>query len=289
MPLKLLPHARVDAVLDALTCLSDRLSNVGTGDKWDVLTGYLRWANDAAYQLGTLVSAEDIAHLVLTRRHWSVQGIAPPANDALMSLLQLEISERSRAFAAAQEELQRAVDSWGQHPGHLVVADTNIYLHHTDVFTDMDWRALVEIRERDWIQLVLPLLVVDELDRAKHGNARTKARVTLRAIDALFPDAEWAVPLQDSGGHNLVRAHLFLDDPGHVRLPHADSELVDRCCALAAVAGREVTIVTFDTGMAIRARSANLAVKKLPNPEPPPRRKRQQGGRGAAEGNPATP
>jgi hypothetical protein len=149
MPLTFLPHARVDAVLDALTCLSDRLSNIGTGDKWDVLTGYLRWANDAASQLGTLVYAEGIAHLILTRRH----------------------------------------------------------------------------------------------------------------IDALFPDAEWAVPLQDSGGHNLVRAHLFLDDPGHVRLPHADSELVDRCCALAAVAGREVTIVTFDTGMAIRARAANLAVK----------------------------
>jgi hypothetical protein len=287
MPLKFLPGARVDAVLDALTSLSNRLSTVGTGDKWDVLTGYLRWANDAAHQLSTLVSAADIAYLVLTRRHWAVQGIAPPANDALMSLLQLEISERTRAFAAAHEDLQRAVDHWGRHPGHLVVADTNIYLHHPDVFTDMDWRALVEVREYDWIQFVLPLLVVDELDRAKHGNARTKARVTLRAVDALFPDVQWAVPMQDSGGHDLMRAHLFLDDPGHVRLPHADSELVDRCCALAAITGREVTVVTFDTGMAIRARSANLTVRKLPNPEPPPRRQRQQSGRGAAEGNPA--
>jgi hypothetical protein len=281
MPLKLLPGTRVDAVLDALTGLSNRLSNVGTGDKWDVLTGYLRWANDAADQLGSLVSAPDVAHLVLTRRHWAVQGIAPPANDALMSLLQLEVSERTRAFAAAHEDMQRAVDRWGQQPGNLVVADTNIYLHHPDVFTDMDWRALLGIREYEWIQLVLPLLVIDELDRAKLGNARTKARVTLRAIDALFPDIQWPVPIPDSGGHDLMRAHVFLDDPGHVRLPRADSELVDRCSTLAAIAGREVTMVTFDKGMAIRARSANLAVKKLPNPEPPARRQRQQG-RGSA-------
>lgn len=286
MPLKLLPGTRVDTVLDVLTGLSDRLSNVGTGDKWNVLTGYLRWANDAADQLGTRVSAHDVAHLVLTRRHWAVQGIAPPANDALMSLLQLEIGERTRAFAAAHEDLQRAVNRWGQHPGHLLVPDTNIYLQHPDVFTDMDWRALLGIREYEWIQLVLPLLVIDELDRAKLGNARTKARVTLRAIDALFPDIQWPVPLPDSGGHELMQAHLLLDDPGHVRLPRADSELVDRCSALAAIASRDVTLVTFDKGMAIRARVAHLAVKKLPDPEPPTRRQKQKGDRGAAAKSP---
>jgi hypothetical protein len=284
MPPKLLPGTQVDAVLDALTSLTNRLSNVGTGDKWTVLTGYLRWANDAADQLSTLVSAQDVAHLVLTRRHWALQGIAPPANEALMSLLQLEIRERSRAFAATGEDLQRAIDRWKQHPGHLVVADTNIYLHHPDAFTDMDWRALIEAREYDWIQLVLPLLVVDELDRAKHGNARTKARVTLRAVDALFTDAQWAARLPDSGGHDRVRAHLLLDGARHERLPHADSELVDRCRALAAIAGRDVTLMTFDTGMAIRARSASLAVKKLPDPEAPLRRQRQQGRRNTAEG-----
>jgi hypothetical protein len=110
MPPKVLPGTRAETVLDALTGLSNRLSNVGTGDKWAVLTGYLRWANDAADQLSTVVSAQDVAHLVLTRRHWAIQGIAPPANEALMSLLQLEIRERSRVFTAAHDDLQRAID-----------------------------------------------------------------------------------------------------------------------------------------------------------------------------------
>lgn len=283
MPPKLLPGTRVGAVIDVLTGLSNRLSNVGTGEEWTVLTRYLRWANDAADELSNLVSAQDVARLVLTRRHWALQGIAPPANEALMSLLQLEIRERSRAFTCAREDLQRATGRWSQYPGHLVVADTNIYLHHPDAFTDMDWRFLVGAGEHEGIQLILPLLVVDELDRAKHGNARTKARMTLRAIDVLFADAHWTASLPDSVGDDLVRAHLLLDDVNHVRLPHADSELVDRCCALAAIADREVILVTFDTGMAIRAGSANLAVKKLPDPEPPSRRQRQQATRNAAE------
>ncbi len=53
------------------------------------------------------------------------------------------------------------------------------------------------------------------------------------------------------------------DPPGHVRLPHADDEIVDRLAAVRALAGRQVTLVTYDTGMAFRAGLAGLEARLL--------------------------
>ena len=60
-----------------------------------------------------------------------------------------------------------------------------------------------------------------------------------------------------------VTVELLLEEPGHVRLPHPDDELVDQALALEALSGRKVYLVTFDTGMSVRARAAGLEVIKL--------------------------
>jgi len=67
------------------------------------------------------------------------------------------------------------------------VADTNIYLHHPDPLDQLDWRVLAdhEILVHDNIEVVLPILVVDELDDAKRStnrNVRSRARTTLNSI-----------------------------------------------------------------------------------------------------------
>jgi hypothetical protein len=59
---------------------------------------------------------------------------------------------------------------------------------------------------------------------------------------------------------------MLFDPPGHVRLPIADDEIVDRALAVRALAGREVTLLTFDTGMSMRARQAGLRAEKLTKP-----------------------
>jgi rRNA-processing protein FCF1 len=265
LTLSLMPSASGMVVVDTLDRLLSRLHAVPSGDKFELLTGYLQWASGAAGDLAPLVSAEDVARLILTPRHWVLCGIDPAANQALPSIVHVEMEDRRRELTAAKEALQLEVRRWDAHLGHLVVPDTNVYLHHELPFTQVDWMTLVEARTYDPLQLIVPLVVVDELDKGKRGKPeiRTRARQTLKTFDEMFPDPRLAVPLEGAGFASPIRVHLFLDPPRHVRLPMPDDEIVDRASALSQLAHRSVTIITFDTGMALRARTAGLEVLKL--------------------------
>lgn len=59
---------------------------------------------------------------------------------------------------------------------------------------------------------------------------------------------------------------LVFDPSGHIRLPINDDEIVSRALAMQAQVGREVTLLTFDTGQSMRARAAGLTVRKLSKP-----------------------
>ncbi len=56
---------------------------------------------------------------------------------------------------------------------------------------------------------------------------------------------------------------ILLDPPGHARLPINDDEIVDRAVTVQTTAGRDVTLITYDTGHASRGRVAGLEVRKL--------------------------
>jgi hypothetical protein len=77
-----------------------------------------------------------------------------------------------------------------------------------------------------------------------------------------------------------VYFELLPDPVGHSRLPIPDDEVVDRLAAVRPIIGQQITVVTFDTGQAMRARLAGLDVRKLELPrrnEPKPRRDRKPG------------
>jgi hypothetical protein len=50
-------------------------------------------------------------------------------------------------------------------------------------------------------------------------------------------------------------------------LPINDDEFIDRVLAIQALAGRRVTLLTYDTGQSTRARAAGLRARKLTQPE----------------------
>lgn len=181
-----------------------------------------------------------------------------------------------RALRDAVSALTARVDRLEAQSGRLVVADTNVYLHHEQLFDEVDWPGVVSAGSQG-VHLVVPLLVVDELDRHKRADRQkkvrrgaeetvgTRARRTLRALDELFEDPRWVATLRPDRGPPApaVRAELLLDPPGHVRLPDADDELVDQAAALRDLSGRDVAVVTGDTGMALRARAVGLDVTRV--------------------------
>jgi len=52
-----------------------------------------------------------------------------------------------------------------------------------------------------------------------------------------------------------VTIELVFDPPGHARLPINADEIIDRILAIQPLAGREVTLLTHDTGQPTRAQA----------------------------------
>jgi predicted ribonuclease YlaK len=111
----------------------------------------------------------------------------------------------------------------------------------------------------------VPMAVVDELDNQKQSgknDVRQRARRTTKVLHRVL-GADPAEPQPLREGDLTVRVELVPDPPGHVRLPHADDEIVDRVAAVRMLAGRQITLVTYDTGMAFRAGLAGLEARLL--------------------------
>lgn len=161
--------------------------------------------------------------------------------------------------------------------GRFVVADTSFYIEHADKLEEADFRPLLGIGE-DPVHVLVPVAVVDELDRLKKSKdkqERWRSRYTLAVLDRVL--ATTAGPAQvipedfsmlGTGGlpRGQVTIEMIFDPPGHVRLPITDDEIIDRALALQPLAGRDITLLTYDTGQSHRARNAGLDARKLATP-----------------------
>lgn len=271
------------ALLELLTGEERSIANArGSGiTPVERLEGYKRWATTAVRLLGAAISRDDLNRLVTTPGYWALQRLAPAEAKHQFELIDLELDERCSDLKQARDQLAGDIRRWSSPPGMLVVADTNVYLHHEHYFDEIPWHPIVQA-QTEGVRLVIPLLVVDELDRNKRTaqnkrtnrsggteSVRTRARKTLAKLDRMFENPRWTASLIPARGKfGAVTAELLLDDPQHTRLPIADDEIVDRARALQDLTGRDVHVATFDTGMALRARTAGLPAHKLNNADP---------------------
>ena len=86
------------------------------------------------------------------------------------------------------------------------------------------------------------------------GQVNGPAR--LRAADFSALDHGGGIPRGE------LTIEIVSDSPGHVRLPINDDEIVARAKSFEPLAGRPVTLLTFDTNQTTRASKAGLAVRK---------------------------
>jgi hypothetical protein len=240
---------------------------------------YIRWVNDSGQKLGNLLRAEDLDRLVFTRRYWLLQSMAHQAALAqVQMLLQAEIAQRARELEETVASLQGQLDRWSRS-GFFAVADTSFYIHAPEKLQDLDVAQFLTVWE-DPIHLLIPILVIDELDRLKESrdkHVRWRAAHTLAVLDdRLTEPNSWAVLRREdfsaidnrTGGipRGAVTIEVLFDPPGHTRLPIDDDELVDRAATAKWFSGRDLRFLTFDTGQAMRARAVGLAVVKLKHP-----------------------
>ncbi|MET9611736.1 PIN domain-containing protein [Kitasatospora indigofera] len=256
--------------------MSTDVSNLYTafhGDSGQRLLAYLEWANDAAARLTNQLSEKEIERLVFTPRYEQLLAGAADFGASFMqkltnSLVQLELSQRTAAFEEAVAELDRMIGS-RQAPTLTAVFDTSMFIQHPNKLEAIDWVALTGI-PTGLINLLVPMVVIDELDRLKEASkphARWRARETLRVLDRLFPKGDERFAYLNLGeplsSDLAVSVEVVFDPPQHTRLPIDDDEIVDRALAMQPLVASPMKLFTYDTGQSTRARYAGLDVVKL--------------------------
>lgn len=276
MDVQSLPGVSADRLVELLRSAEYTLGNVRnvghTG--FDIYEGYLAWSKNQVRMLRYAVTSATLDALVTTPRYRMLVALDPSTvGNNLRDLIGLEIDAQVETLKRAQDVVR---GDQALHAGVdvLVVPDTNIYLHARRPFDEINWASMA-LAEQSHVRLIVPLLVIDELDRAKRITNKAvasgkesvgdRARRTLRTLETLFSDPASPAVLPDGTETSpKVSIALLMDASDHVRSPDADYEIIGRVSALADRSGKPTSIVTSDTGMRLRARASNLTVSDLP-------------------------
>lgn len=278
------PGVNRDNLLKALQSVHNEVFNLRGGggparNAYERLMAYLEWTSSAVRMLSGQISKSDLDHLVLTDRYRLLLSGAVgmtstelPVQRVLNGLISLELDARVTDFDAAVQTLRNQIGRWSGYSCY-VMPDTSFYIHHRAKLEEIDLVALTGAQHTDFVVLV-PMVVVDELDRLKESKdrqTRWRAGYTLAVLDRLFADGVGRAQLQKGGQvpgpdgptPGAVWLELLFDPPGHVRLPNSDDEIIDRALSVEPLTDRPVTLLTYDTGQSMRARNAGLDAVKL--------------------------
>lgn len=236
-----------------------------------LLPAYLDWAVRAVARLRPHLANSDVDRLIRTSTFWTGFGLNPDA-EPTARLIAEELVSRQEALRSALQSLEHFQHRFSDVPevALILVPDTNVLTAYAQSAREADWRGMLQdyIRPHDTIRIVVPLVVIDELDKLKQTSkqeTRTNARLALKLIHELLSDApEHRRTLQEAqGGQEKVTIEVLMEAPEHKRLPRGDDELVDIAVRLQAMLGSRVAMATFDTGADFRAATKSLSHVRL--------------------------
>lgn len=258
------------------------------GSAIELFNRYLAWATAQERMLAGSFPESEVERLLTTRRYWTIQAMDPIAyGAALTGFVTLELNARTAEFEREKDSLERAMALWNvvstprtfaEHL-HAVVVDTNVLMRHKGEMTQLDWAAIAGTHPTQSIAIVVPAVVVAELDDLKHSNGtmtfggvahqrRWLATLALGWLERTFPGVERRALIRnaemgDRGPVTQLYAVLQSDPLDHVALPRADSEIIDNALRLSPLA-KTVTLASYDTHMIFTARHLGLRAHKLP-------------------------
>lgn len=267
MKVRTLPGVSATRAASVLREASTAFQNVRGGGHsgFDLYNEYIRKASDQVRMLGSVLPRVDMDRVMTTPHYWMLQSVDPGGKGPVLnSMMRLELDEKIRLLDEAAHAL--VAQDQNYRPAELVVVpDTNYLLHHQHHLEAIPWTLLGEGKVSHLI-VAIPILVVDELDKAKRRteriengteSVRTRAGITLATLERWFEnptETQHKLPVEEME----VEVTLVLDDPDRPRLPDADYEIIDTARSIKDLTGRRVLIATFDSGMRLRARAAGV-------------------------------
>lgn len=264
--------------------LRDAANDTGhrtSGDATQVIGSYLGWVTEQVRMLQLRMAPDDLDRLLLTPRYWATQANPAPSL-ATLSAVREEMQYRATQMNQAAQSLTEAMQTWRPIDGsytNLVVVDTSFWVEQERAFDSIDWHELLKTAEgpsapamADELRLVVPMVVIDELDGLAHkGNLRPKVVGATRWLyRCLSASGGWPAKIVDpTRERGVVTAQLVFEPRGHSRLRNNDDEIVETGIRLRDFLGhpaRQVFFLTYDAGAAFRAGHAGLMPRLLTKP-----------------------
>jgi rRNA-processing protein FCF1 len=231
------------------------------------LNSYLNWVNGAQARLRSVFVGTELEDSLLARGYWHVSMSSIPPSPELGRLVDEELifqaghpgvpGDGGGRLGDAADRL-RGLRRLAGRPGRICVPDTNALLHYAR-FDQLPWPERIG---QLVVRLIVPLVVIDELDKKKYAR-REEFQQRARELLALIDRYETAAPDAYAQLREGVTFEVLPDEPGHLRAASIDQEILERCEFLAQVTGSPVTLVTGDSGVRINARTRGIEVIKL--------------------------
>lgn len=253
-------------VVQAFRQVADAAGNAGgaiarpTGEQ--LQNSYLSWTEDAVRALSNVIDRDAASDFIHTQHYWALRT-ASADTPRLVAQVMAELENRKRILGEIADSLDRERKRWLAHPAILVVPDTNLFLQEGKPFREIDWLDIVG-RAGD-VRLVIPIVVIHELDRLKRtGNNTTRslARQALRWLVENLPAdlKEQSEPL--SSAIPTTRLEVYVHD-GNSRPEDADGVIIRTARRLAQLSEMSTKLVTYDLGMKLRAATVGVATLQL--------------------------
>jgi len=244
------------ATVSAIEALIAGLGSVDREDPELSAYNYLRWVERAERELRSRFVDPSVWRVLHTERYWRIRSITSSTIRPL-TMIQSESADQRLVLEAIADQLRHYEKMLTPGPDErLLLLDTNVLVHGL-LFGQVAWNELTAERK---VRLIMPLIVIDELDNLKN-RSESKAASALRELDRHL------VP-----GHGLSNTALrtnvtlqIVDEPvGHHRLANADDEIVHQAGYFASLSENRITLITSDRGMRVRAEAASIEVLMLP-------------------------
>ena len=223
---------------------------------------YLTWVDNTERQFNSLFADSTLSDGLHSTPYWEIRRLTEETPRPY-PLVEREVTRQARRIEEAMAELTR-LKTFLDRPGDIVVPDSSALVEGV-YFDQFDWAA--ETGLAGPVRLVIPILVVEELDKIKdreRGRPQKRARSVVRRLRELaraVPAGE-PVPFRDGAAFEVL-----LDDAMHSRFPSNDVEIIDQALGLQSLTGGDVLLACADAAMEFRARLAGLKVFDMPLPE----------------------
>ncbi|MFZ1114234.1 MAG: PIN domain-containing protein [Propionibacteriaceae bacterium] len=153
-------------------------------------SAYFRWTDTAVGQLTGQIAECDIERLVLTPRYWALLGSPSVGTPQGLAVIDQEIGQRISDFAAACRELEAQIGRWNDLATY-VVPDTSFICNGESLFDQADYHGILEASWLQPIRVLIPIVVVEELDHLKNVSqtVRHRARLSIAILDRVMTTA----------------------------------------------------------------------------------------------------